>query len=160
MEAPLTRRPGRPIFLPPGKWFRPRGPQHLAEISNLLFFSICLIFWIKKWKCYKFSFSVITPFLLELCLSRYAHAIQHKILRILTPSNTKILKIQNVRPKVGPLTPYKPPFNPINRPWDLSRSIDLEEIYILVDLELHGAYLKANSCLDKVHVTSWPFGPL
>ena len=51
------------------------------------------------------------------------------------------------------MTPYKPPFNPINRPWDLSRSIDLEEIYILVDLELRGAYLKANSCPDKLHVT-------
>ena len=43
---------------------------------------------------------------------------------------------------VDPLDPYKPPFNPINRPWDPSRSIELEEIYILVDLELHGAYLR------------------
>ena len=37
---------------------------------------------------------------------------------------------------------YKPPFNPIIQPWDLSRSIELEEIYILVDLELHWAYLR------------------
>merc|ERR1711886_8670 len=64
-----------------------------------------------------------------------------KFLRILTPSNMNILKIQNFRPNVGPLTPYKPPFNPINRPWDLSRSIDLVKIYILVDLELHRTYL-------------------
>ena len=42
---------------------------------------------------------------------------------------------------LGPLDPYKPPFNPINRPRDLSSSIDLVEIYILVDLELHSAYL-------------------
>ena len=42
---------------------------------------------------------------------------------------------------LGPLDPYKPPFNPINRPWDLSRSIELGQIYIFVDLELHSAYL-------------------
>ena len=56
------------------------------------------------------------------------------------PSNIEILKIRKFRPKVGPLTPYKPPFNPINRPWDPSRSIELEEIYILVDLELHNIW--------------------
>ena len=43
--------------------------------------------------------------------------------------------------RLGPLDPYKPPFNPINRPWDLSRSIELGLIYIFVDLELHSAYL-------------------
>ena len=36
---------------------------------------------------------------------------------------------------------YKPCFNPINRPWDPSRSIDLVKIYIWVDLELHRTYL-------------------
>ena len=56
------------------------------------------------------------------------------------PSNIEILKIHSIRPKVGPLTPDKPPFNTINRPWDLSRSIELEEIYILVDLELHSSH--------------------
>ena len=45
------------------------------------------------------------------------------------------------RPKVGPLTSYKPPREPRIRPWDLSRSIDRVKIYILVDLELHSAYL-------------------
>ena len=35
---------------------------------------------------------------------------------------------------------YKLPLDPINRPWDLSRSIDLVKIYILVDLELHSSY--------------------
>ena len=44
---------------------------------------------------------------------------------------------------LGPLDPYKPPFNPINRPWDPARSIELDEIYIFVDLELHSAYLIA-----------------
>ena len=38
------------------------------------------------------------------------------------------------------MTPYKAYFNPINRPRDLSRSIDLVKIYILVDLELHSSY--------------------
>ena len=61
----------------------------------------------------------------------------------MVPSNLKNLKISKNRPKVGPLTPYKAPFKPINRPWDRSRSIDLDEIYILVDLELHSAYLMA-----------------
>ena len=42
---------------------------------------------------------------------------------------------------LGPLDPYKLLFNPINRPWDLSRSIELGLIYIFVDLELHSAYL-------------------
>ena len=42
---------------------------------------------------------------------------------------------------LGPLDLYKPPFNPINRPWDLSRSIELGQIYFFVDLELHSAYL-------------------
>ena len=37
----------------------------------------------------------------ELWLSRYAHAMQHKILRIMMPSNTQILKIRKIRPKVG-----------------------------------------------------------
>ena len=59
----------------------------------------------------------------------------------MVPSNLKNLKISKNRPKVRPLTPYKAHFNPINRPRDLSRSIDLVEIYILVDLELHSAYL-------------------
>ena len=72
------------------------------------------------------------------------------------PSNIEILKIRKFRPKVGPLTPYKPPFNPINRPWDPSRSIELEEIYILVDLELRGAYLKANSCQNIVFLEFCP----
>ena len=59
------------------------------------------------------------------------------------PSNINILKIRKIRPKVGPLTPHEPPFNPINQPWDPSRSIELEEIYILVDLEFHSVYLMA-----------------
>ena len=29
------------------------------------------------------------------------------------------------------MDPYKPPFNPINRPWDLSRSIELEKIFMI-----------------------------
>ena len=48
------------------------------------------------------------------------------------------------------MTPHKPPFNLISRPWDPSRSIELEEIYILVDLELRGAYLMAGSCQNTV----------
>ena len=35
---------------------------------------------------------------------------------------------------------YNPPFKPINRPWDRSRSIDFEEIYNLMDQELHSSY--------------------
>ena len=42
---------------------------------------------------------------------------------------------------LGPLDLYKPPFKRINRPWDLSGSIELGQIYIFVDLELHSAYL-------------------
>ena len=37
--------------------------------------------------------------------------------------------------------PLQTTFNPINRPWDLSRSIELGQIYIFVVLELHSAYL-------------------
>ena len=76
------------------------------------------------------------------------------------PSNIEILKIHKIRPEVGPLTPYKPPFNPINRPWDLSRSIDLEEIYILVDLELHRAYLRPIHAQGTQGGPPWTHGPL
>ena len=53
------------------------------------------------------------------------------------PSNIEILKIHKIRPKVGPLTPYKPPFNPINRPWDPSRSIELEKSFIMMVLRAY-----------------------
>ena len=51
--------------------------------------------------------------------------------------------------------------NLINRPWDPSRSIELEEIYILVDLELHSAYLMPCSCQNKLNIKyfwglAWP----
>ena len=68
-------------------------------------------------------------------------------------SNLENLKISKNRPKVGPLTPYKAPFKPINRPWDRSRSIDLDEIYILVYLELHSAYLMAIHAETRVNKT-------
>ena len=37
-------------------------------------------------------------------------------------------KIKNLTFYVGPLDPYKPPFNPINRPWDPSRWHTIEKI--------------------------------
>ena len=33
---------------------------------------------------------------------------------------------------LGPLDSYKPPFNPINRPWDPARSIELEKSFMIV----------------------------
>ena len=72
---------------------RPRGPQHFGRNSDfvdLFDFLNCL----KKLKNVINSvFVVITPFFLELWLSRYDHANQHKILRILMPSNIEIVKI-------------------------------------------------------------------
>ena len=55
---------------------------------------------------------------------------------------------------------YKPLCNPINRPWDLSRSIELEEIYILVDLELHRAYLRPIHAQGTQGGPPWTHGPL
>ena len=55
---------------------------------------------------------------------------------------------------------YKPPFKPINRPWDLSRSIELEKIYILVDLELHSAYLRPIHAQGTQGGPPWTHGPL
>ena len=34
--------------------------------------------------------------------------------------------------RLDTLTPYKPPFNPINRPWDPSRSIELEKRFLMM----------------------------
>ena len=87
----------------------------------------------------------------------------HKKLRMLVPSNIEILKIHKIRPKVGPLTPYKPPFNPINRPWDPSRSIELEKSFIMMVLRayqhLSDAHFMPKQAKYKVFLGSglaWP----
>ena len=55
---------------------------------------------------------------------------------------------------------YKPPFKAINRPWDPSRSIELEEIYILVDLELHRTYLGPIYPQGTQGGPPWTHGPM
>ena len=84
---------------------------------------------------------------------------------MLMPSNIEILKIHKIRPKVGPLTPYKPPFNPINRPWDPSRSIELEKSFVMMVLRayqhLSDAHFMPKQAKHKVFLGSglaWP-GP-
>ena len=97
-----------------------------------------------------------TLFFSKLWLSRYAHANQHKQLRMLMPSNIEILKIR-------PLTPYKQPFNPINRLWDPSRSIELEKCFKMMVLRayqhLSDAHFMPKQAKDKVFLGSglaWP----
>ena len=77
------------------------------------------------------------------------------------PSNIEILKIRKFRPKVGPLTPYKPPFNPINRPWDPSRSIELEKIFMIELSRTSQSLSDARSCQNKLNIKyflglAWP----
>ena len=53
---------------------------------------------------------------------------------------------------LGPLDPYKPPFNPINRPWDLSRSIELEKIFMIELSRASQRLSDARSCQNNAKI--------